>query len=621
MNWPWSELGLSGPSDLATVRHAYAECLKVTHPEEDPEGFQRLNEAYQQARQLARRGSRTATSSAKPVSTQDSPNLQVETPSVEESNAASDHMETNNPSAPVEEPNRPTINISSALDDLFATAPGDADTPLYPKNHYTQEPTIDPFELEQARRAEERERAAQARRAAFFQKFPASTPAEEAHLKQRWARIEAAEILSEVLLDSDASLEQWTDFLHSSIFLIIKGDPEFVAWFEDFLRSAMPHLSDNVKHAILHAFSGIDTRQVPKVWHGIHQILSGKTPDTDHPGQSPDVVPIWKNHFFRFSVGFLLVALFGFAAIQLAPTVIYEVVSLLHFSDRQEQKILCEYLGEDIGRTVESVYGNGVDYKDLYCLWDQPSLTFTAQIEGERDLSKGQLGYTTNFGNAMLTDALEEFAEQQGCELWFIDDDHYSSSWIYSSSAPTSYCIEVPMWNGEDLLIALSDLMTQLEQESWYQTIPMEPFEFHFAYRELPGVMWWYTYTPEQPFDGSALLDYYQNQAGADMCSYIVLHSGLADADFGNEVFALQPQGFVELPSFFDDMERFVQVNGIQAETGEVVRIYLYSSRDLYSLLPEEWETVQTSRDLDGDYFQPTDNFDLFRLLRIQRQS
>ncbi len=54
MSWPWSELGLPGPSDLAAVRHAYAECLKTTHPEEDPEGFQRLNEAYQQARQLAR---------------------------------------------------------------------------------------------------------------------------------------------------------------------------------------------------------------------------------------------------------------------------------------------------------------------------------------------------------------------------------------------------------------------------------------------------------------------------------------------------------------------------------------------------------------------------------------
>ena len=40
MSWPWSQLGLPGPSDLSEVRHAYAEKLKTAHPEEDPEGFQ-----------------------------------------------------------------------------------------------------------------------------------------------------------------------------------------------------------------------------------------------------------------------------------------------------------------------------------------------------------------------------------------------------------------------------------------------------------------------------------------------------------------------------------------------------------------------------------------------------
>ena len=45
MSWPWSQLGLPGPSGLSEVRHAYAEKLKITHPEEDPEGFQRLHSA------------------------------------------------------------------------------------------------------------------------------------------------------------------------------------------------------------------------------------------------------------------------------------------------------------------------------------------------------------------------------------------------------------------------------------------------------------------------------------------------------------------------------------------------------------------------------------------------
>ena len=54
MSWPWSQLGLSGPSDLPEIRHAYAEKLKTTHPEDDPEGFQSLHAAYQAASRIAR---------------------------------------------------------------------------------------------------------------------------------------------------------------------------------------------------------------------------------------------------------------------------------------------------------------------------------------------------------------------------------------------------------------------------------------------------------------------------------------------------------------------------------------------------------------------------------------
>lgn len=58
MSWPWSQLGLPGPSELSEVRHAYAEKLKTTHPEEDPEGFQRLHSAYQLASRMARQQKR-----------------------------------------------------------------------------------------------------------------------------------------------------------------------------------------------------------------------------------------------------------------------------------------------------------------------------------------------------------------------------------------------------------------------------------------------------------------------------------------------------------------------------------------------------------------------------------
>ena len=60
MSWPWSELGLSGPAELSEIRAAYARKLKTAHPEEDPEGFQRLHTAYQEASRRARRLARSA---------------------------------------------------------------------------------------------------------------------------------------------------------------------------------------------------------------------------------------------------------------------------------------------------------------------------------------------------------------------------------------------------------------------------------------------------------------------------------------------------------------------------------------------------------------------------------
>ena len=59
MSWPWDALGLSGPADLHSIRRAYAQRLKTAHPEEDPEGFQRLHAAYQEASRYAR-AARTA---------------------------------------------------------------------------------------------------------------------------------------------------------------------------------------------------------------------------------------------------------------------------------------------------------------------------------------------------------------------------------------------------------------------------------------------------------------------------------------------------------------------------------------------------------------------------------
>lgn len=56
----WEILGISPTTDLAAIRHAYAEKTRACHPEEDPEGFDRLHTAFQEATQYARRSRRPA---------------------------------------------------------------------------------------------------------------------------------------------------------------------------------------------------------------------------------------------------------------------------------------------------------------------------------------------------------------------------------------------------------------------------------------------------------------------------------------------------------------------------------------------------------------------------------
>jgi hypothetical protein len=45
----WTILGLPADADTRSIKRQYATLLKQTRPDEDPEGFQRLREAYEHA--------------------------------------------------------------------------------------------------------------------------------------------------------------------------------------------------------------------------------------------------------------------------------------------------------------------------------------------------------------------------------------------------------------------------------------------------------------------------------------------------------------------------------------------------------------------------------------------
>lgn len=67
----WRELAISPSTDEREIRRAYARRLKIVHPEDDPQGFQALRDAYEQALHRARHAAWQDLQSAVPEAGQD----------------------------------------------------------------------------------------------------------------------------------------------------------------------------------------------------------------------------------------------------------------------------------------------------------------------------------------------------------------------------------------------------------------------------------------------------------------------------------------------------------------------------------------------------------------------
>jgi hypothetical protein len=63
----WSELGIAPTRDAAAIRRAYATRLRTVRPDEDPQGFARLRQAYERALAMAAAAPATASVGAVPA--------------------------------------------------------------------------------------------------------------------------------------------------------------------------------------------------------------------------------------------------------------------------------------------------------------------------------------------------------------------------------------------------------------------------------------------------------------------------------------------------------------------------------------------------------------------------
>lgn len=231
MSWPWSVLGLDGPADLGSVKHAYAQKLKLTHPEEDPEGFQQLHAAYQAARRLCRTG-------AAPL--QDSP----------EAASAPAAQERGEPDS-LESPEvQPEETAGYDYERLFAE--GDEER---------QETQRRQAAARLYRARERRERQAYAR-------LDRALASDEA-----WSAAFTALCALEALYTARASAQEWNMFLHSSVFLDAQHNLDFVFGLEDFLKERT-RLPEEIKRQIFLAYHFYRGRP-PAAYLGLYRQLLG----------------------------------------------------------------------------------------------------------------------------------------------------------------------------------------------------------------------------------------------------------------------------------------------------------------------------------------------------------
>lgn len=512
MSWPWSQLGLPGPSDLPEVRHAYAEKLKITHPEEDPEGFQRLHSAYQLASRMARQRKR---------------------------------REGGQPSAPRPEPVRPSEPEREDLDFDRLLEEGEED-PRLPRNEDEErdfdfdqllqegegpsrppEPEERDFDFErlfaegEAERAEARRRRGEERRRGERRQFQELPNLQFHQEESRWQSTETILRTIEMMYNAQAGTEAWQRFFMSPLFQQTKGSLDLIFGLEDFVSTR--RLSQEVRLALFMAY-GFDKGVARPELRPLYQML----------------LPAWreqnreKNHErFLAVLGVLLGVAAPFVLVPLLDLglipALFISLSLVwiiwvvrkaiktgnlerrargqNMSKKQErrsvilgtvcvvallvalywmrsgsgldiQKLLpakdpreqvCRYIEKDFGVEVGSLYKQYPveDNSNIFYLESDTSKAFLAGPDGERE--GANTGYTTNLPKMMLFWELKEFARAHDMSPVNVLDQGLGREEVSGT-----FLITLPEEDGEEIIEDLGDLLEGLRQEKWYDALPAQ---------------------------------------------------------------------------------------------------------------------------------------------------
>ena len=502
MSWPWSQLGLSGPSSLPEIRRAYAEKVKTAHPEEDPEGFQRLHAAYQLASRMARQKQREECRTSGDDERKPRPQECGAPPHPipeEERNWEFDRLleEDETPSRPV-----PEEEQNWDFDRLLE----EDETPPRPVPEEEKDWDYDRLFAEgEAERAEERRRRGEERRKAQ-EKRSLRTEREE----DRWRGTEAILHTIEQLHQAHAEQEAWEKFFQSPQFQWAMRGVDLVFGLEDFISARNP--SQAMRIALFGA-CGFEKGVSRPELRPLYQMLlpawkAKKRKQRKNLFYTLLGVPItiavmlaacvilassWFLGFVALGIGAVfglkkgwlkripervkkrtfngsaLCFLAGCVIVGAAvlPGILNSFQKAAAAANPREQ--VCRYLEEDFGENFRSVYNkNAPDerYSNVFAQEDNPAKQFMAGPDGVRNVKNGQYGYTTNYPEMRMLWALQDFAADHG--ITGIDNADRSQGLERWKTSGT-FLITLPFYGAEETIEALGGLLESLSQESWYQ--------------------------------------------------------------------------------------------------------------------------------------------------------
>lgn len=603
MNWPWSELGLPGPSDLAAVRRAYAERLKTTHPEEDPEGFQRLHEAYQQARKLAENREQGGW---RPSELQNEAYNRLFQREERKPEIDFDELLREAPPSRTE-PEEPETDEESGdfdFDALIGSTPPQRPKPESRAEDFDFERLFAEGDEErkqaQRRQAEERLRAARERRQA--QERAQRDRALET--EEAWQAAFAALHALEVLYNAGASIQDWIQFLHSGVFRNAQHNLDFIFGLEDFLTEH-PWLPDEIKRSLFLVYGFYRQRPRTEYMGLYHQLW----PAYNAVNQTADRRERGRARQRGQQKGLRPIFLLLLVSCALAAGIV-----LWGTSNAKADPLarVLSYMEEDFGKDFK-LYSTLDKEKNRFRLGpavDGDGYRFVAAYTGERDVENGKLGYTTNYTDIHFFTAMRELGRRwPDFKLQYNEERNLVVPYgEMPLEPPTFFLFEIPLVGAEEFIQDVQDTLEALAEEDWYQTLPPQ---FILILDHGGMVLASMDQSNWTTMDWDGLREYYGDKYPFEFLQNVVITGGLAKEDFAGET--------VDLTGAFatgGEGETYFSITcvGID-EAGErkEVSYYLTLEGDVLYALPGSGQGQVINTDYDKTLRFENENIAVFR--------